>query len=89
MAGLVGLHTALATDGDTPITISKASSGQQGAVVLLSALPPVAPKLAAKIKSGVYILMKDMLADNMSLCSQLEAFSTQHIFSVSTKSAGD
>ena len=64
---------------------SSTGLSQQEAVVLSSALPPVAPKLAAKIKSGIYIPMKDMLADNMSLCTQLEALPTQQILSVATK----
>ena len=78
-ADLAGLHTALADGGGTTSTAVKA------AVVLSSALPPVAPKLATKIRSGVYVPMKDMLADNMSLRSQLEALPTQQILSVTAK----
>ena len=80
-----GLHAALADGGGITSTSGKAGSGQQSAVVLSSALPPVAPKLATKIRSGAYVPMKDMPADNMSLCSQLEALPTQQIVSVSTK----
>jgi hypothetical protein len=53
--------------------------------VLSSALLPVAAKLVSKIKSGLYVPMKEMLADNMSLCSQLEALPAQQILTVSAK----
>ena len=55
-------------------TSAPAASGQ--AMVLSSALPPIGAKVVNKIKSGQYVPMKDLLADNtcMSLCSQLEAF---------------
>ena len=79
---LMGLHALLAGNGDLTNTGSKVGASQQEAVVLSSALPPVAPKLAAKIKSGVYVPMKDILVDKMSLCSQVEALPTQQIFSV-------
>lgn len=84
-AALAGLHATLASAGSAAALTSSAGSGLQEAVVLSSALPPVAPKLAAKIRSGAYVPMKDMLADNMSLHSQLEALPTQQIFSASTK----
>ena len=41
-------------------------------MVLSSALPPLPAKVVRKIKSGQYVPMKDLLADNMSLCTQLE-----------------
>ena len=76
----MGSTAASALCPDTP------SSGQ--ALVLSSALPPIAAKLVSKIRSGHYVPMKDLhvLADNMSLCSQLEAFpGAQHSFAGLTK----
>ena len=70
------LHALLAGNGGLTNTGSKAGASQQEANV---------PKLAAKIKSGIYVPMKDMLVDNISLCSELEALPRQQIFSVSNK----
>ena len=51
------------------------------AVVLSLALPPITAKLVAKIKLGLVVAMKELLADNMSLCHQLESFPAhQHLF---------
>ena len=47
-------------------------------MVLSSALPPLSAKVVGKIKSGQYVPMKDLLADNMSLCTQLEALPGPH-----------
>lgn len=47
------------------------------AVVLSSALPPIGAKLAQKIKSQQYVAMKELLADNMALHSQLEDLPAQ------------
>jgi hypothetical protein len=47
-------------------------------VVLSSALPPILAKVVAKIRSGQYVPMKDLLADNMSLCVQLERLPGPH-----------
>jgi hypothetical protein len=56
------------------------------AMVLSSALPPITAKLVSKIVSGQFVAMKELLADNMSLCHQLESFPThQHLFAASTK----
>ena len=52
--------------------------GLDQAVVLSSALPPITAKVASKIKSGQYVPMKDLLADNMSLWNQLEALPGPH-----------
>jgi hypothetical protein len=49
-------------------------------MVLSSALPPLSAKVVGKIKSGQYVPMKDLLADNMSLCTQLEALTGPHSF---------
>ena len=64
-----------------------ASSVKPGsAMVLSSALPPITAKLVTKITSGQFVAMKELLADNMSLCHQLESFPThQHLFSGVTK----
>ena len=48
------------------------------AMLLSSALPPLSVKVVSKIKSGQYVPMKDLLADNMSLCTQLEALPGPH-----------
>ena len=51
------------------------------ATVLSSALPPIPAKIVSKIKSGQFVPMKDLLADNMSLCSHLESLpGAQHAF---------
>ena len=50
-------------------------------MVLSSALPPISSKIAAKIASGQFVAMKELLADNMTLCHQLETLPThQHLF---------
>lgn len=46
-------------------------------MVLSSALPPIGRKLVQKIKSKQYVAMKELLADNMALLSQLEEFPPQ------------
>lgn len=59
------------------VTVSSSASNsllssiphQSTAMVLSSALPPVAAKLVAKIKSGQFV--EELLADNTSLCHQL------------------
>ena len=79
-ATLPALVTAL---GASPTTSSVKPSS---AMVLSSALPPITAKLVAKITSGQFVAMKELLADNMSLCHQLESFPThQHLFSGMTK----
>ena len=45
--------------------------------MLSSALPPIGAKLAQKIKSQQYVAMKELLADNMALHSQLEDLPAQ------------
>ena len=62
-AGAAGLATSSAS---TPTSVP----GQ--AMLLSSALPPIPANVVAKIKSGQYVPMKELLADNMSLCNQLE-----------------
>ena len=47
-------------------------------MVLSSALPPLSAKVVGKIKSGLYVPMKDLLADNMPLCTQLEVLPGPH-----------
>jgi len=42
-------------------------------MILSSARPPLSAKVVSKIQSGQYVSMKDILSDNMSLCTQLEA----------------
>ena len=65
---------------------SGVSGKQDSAVVLSSALPPITAKLAAEIVSGQFVAMKELLADNMSLCNQLESFPThQHIVATAAK----
>ena len=58
--------------------VSPISVGAEQAMVLSSALPPLSAKIVGKIKSGQYVPMKDLLADNMSLCSQLEELPGPH-----------
>ena len=41
--------------------------------MLSSALPPIPAKVVEKIRAGQYVPMKELLADNMSLCSQFES----------------
>lgn len=41
------------------------------AMILSPALPPISAKVEAKIKSSLYVLIKNLL-DNMSLCTQME-----------------
>ena len=57
-------------------TMLKSGPGQEGAVMLSTALPPVAANLANKIRSGQYVPMKELRGDNISLRSQLEALPT-------------
>ena len=75
---------ALLTLGDRPPPPFGDKSGvakPSEAVVLSSALPPIAAKLAAKIISDQFVAMKELLADNMTLCHQLESFpAQQHVF---------
>ena len=79
-ATLPALVTATSTAG-TSGTVSATQPGV--AMVLSSALPA---KLVAKITSGQFVAMKELLADNMSLCHQLESFPThQHLFTGVTK----
>ena len=48
--------------------------------------PPLGAKLMTKVRSGQYVPMKELLADNVSLCAQLEALSArQQIFTGSAK----
>ena len=63
--------------------ISPSTSSQP--MMLLSTLPPIATKLVAKIQSGQFVAMKELLADNMSLCQQVEAWPTQHVFTGAAK----
>ena len=59
---------------------------QSGAMVLSTALPPITAKLEAKIAAGQFVAMKELLADNMALCSQLEAFPAhQHFLPATAK----
>ena len=44
----------------------------EGAVILSSTLPPIAAKVAQKIKSWQYMAMKELLSENMALHSQLK-----------------
>ena len=84
---------ALTASGLATITTSEVStsiagplphtstSGPGQAMLLSSALPPIAAKVVTKIKSGQYVPMKDLLADNMSLYNLLEALpGTQHVY---------
>ena len=75
LAGFDGLAASLCVSwwGRGRHHIVKAGACQECAVVLSTALSPVVAKLATKIKSGEYVGIKELLADNMSLCSQLEA----------------
>ena len=79
LATLPALLTAMS--GLAPTSGLGTSTAKQGqAVVLSSALPPITAKLAAKITSGQFVAMKELLADNMALCHQLEAFPAhQHL----------
>ena len=54
-------------------------------MVLSSTLPPIAAKLVAKIQSGQFVAMKELLADNMSLCQHVEAWPAQHVFTGAAK----
>ena len=78
-ATLPGLVTSLSGDMGRSPNAGVVKPGS--AVVLSSALPPITAKLATKITSGQFVAMKELLADNMSLCHQLESFPThQHLF---------
>ena len=79
LATLPALLTAMS--GLAPTSGLGTSTAKQGqAVVPSSALPPITAKLAAKITSGKFVAMKELLADNMTLCHQLEAFPAhQHL----------
>ena len=81
---------ALLASVESPALASGSSGGgssKQGkAVVLSSALPPITARLAAKILSGQFAAMKELLADNMMLCHHLEPFpSHQHLFAGAAK----
>lgn len=82
-ATLPALVTASVSTGASPTASTIKPSS---AMVLSSALPPITAKLVAKITSGQFVAMKELLAENMSLCHQLESFPThQHLFSGMTK----
>ena len=61
----------------TTPNIPSSGIGDQ-AMVLSSVLPPLLAKVVGKIKSGQYVPIKDLLAENMSLCTQLEALPGPH-----------
>ena len=69
VSGLSASQVSTSTAG--PL-VHTSISGPAQAMLLSSALPPIAAKVVKKkkIKSGP---MQDLLVDNMSLCSQLEA----------------
>ena len=73
---------AMVAPRSTP-DISPSTSSQP--MVLSSTLPPIATKLVAKIQSGQFVAMKELLADNMSLCQQVEAWPAQHVFTGAAK----
>jgi hypothetical protein len=58
-------HTATLTLASSHITGASIAAPSQ-AVVLSSALPPISAKVVARIRSGQFVPMKDLLADNMS-----------------------
>ena len=86
LASTLATLPALLTAGGSSVSTSSTYSNLGKAVVLSSALPPIIAKLAAKIMSGQFVVMKELLTDNMTLCHQLEAFPTnQHIFTETAK----
>ena len=63
-----------------PVTPGDSSvAGHSKAIVLSSALPPIAAKVVAKIVSGQFVPMRDLLADNMALCGQMGALPTPQL----------
>ena len=41
-------------------------------LLLLSALPPIPARVVGKIRSGAFVEMRELLADNVALCQQLQ-----------------
>ena len=79
LATLPSLLTAVS--GPAASVNNSTGPGLNGAVLLSSALPPITAKLAAKISLGQFVAMKELLADNMTLCHQLDVFpAQQHMF---------
>lgn len=68
------LSSAIASVVPAPPTPKQLGAG---AVVLSSALPPIGAKLVQKIRSDQYVAMKELMADNMALHSQLEDLPVQ------------
>ena len=80
-AGLATITTSEVSPSIAGPLPQTSTSGPGQAMLLSSALPPIAAKVVTKIKSGQYVPMKDLLADNMSLCNQLEALpGAQHVY---------
>ena len=80
LATLLGLVTTAEALNAATGSLGSSCSKMERAIVLSSALPPITAKLATKILSGQFVDMKELLADNMTLCHQLEAFpSHQHL----------
>ena len=68
MTSTLSTATILTASGAVvPATSLDADCAGQ-AMILSSALPPISTKVVAKIKSGLYVPMKNLLAD-MSLCT--------------------
>ena len=79
-AALAGLSTSLAASTAAPTLASLLPCPKppaEGAVVLSSALPPLELNWPKKIKSQQYVAMKELMADNMALHSQLEDLPAQ------------
>ena len=80
LATLPGLVTTAEAPNAATGSLGSSCSKTGRAIVLSLALPPITAKLATKILSGQFVDMKELLADNMTLCHQLEAFpSHQHL----------
>ena len=63
------------TNPGFPAPLSQATSRGGSSAVICA--PPIGAKLAQKIKSQQYVAMKELMADNMALHSQLEDLPAQ------------
>ncbi len=70
---MISAPTLLAgTLPDTPLGTAPLPAAHQPPLVLSPSLPPVPGKLVAKIRSGAFVPLKELLGDNIALRQRLE-----------------
>ena len=65
---------SVVTQPARPIAVPNPGPMSQGGLILSPASEVIPQKLVERIRSGRYVEMKELLADNMALLSQLESF---------------